>query len=333
MNIFSRLKNWLFGASEVVATDNAASAPQPAQYRPLIGISGGDATSSQSLAAIVSQIRSSGAQPIFLGEHEQRVKEAGGVQRAVDRDLAGLDGLVIMGNNSDIDPKKYGAIADSHTKIETDVARADYEEAAIKKALDSGMPLLGICGGVQRINVLGGGTLHQHVPDIVGDNHHMQADSKIAPFVPVQAVTITPDSLLASIAGNTKSVYTPGHQALPPNVVMENSFHHQAIKDVREDFRVNAVSDDGIIEGIEPKPGSRYANQFVLGVQWHPEFGASDLGPKIAASVTQAAKNYALQKEMQATLEIEDNVPSTMMRDRIALQRQQQKALGWSIAG
>jgi putative glutamine amidotransferase len=262
---------------------------------PVIGISGGSSDSA-SVRAVVTQIRSTGAEPVFLGGHQERIGRHGSADAAVKHDLSRLDSLVVMGNNDDIDPAKYGQDRDPATKVETDLARAAYEEKAIQYALDSGMPLMGVCGGMQRLNVLGGGTLLQDITRIVGDNHHMQTD---APFVPVQIVSIEQDTRLGNIAGN-KGFYTPTHQQLPPGMVPENSMHHQAVDKVRGDFRVNAVSDDGIIEGIEPTPGSRYANQFVLGVQWHPEFGASELGPKIAGNLTHAAQAFAESKARDA---------------------------------
>ncbi|MDE3059964.1 MAG: gamma-glutamyl-gamma-aminobutyrate hydrolase family protein [Pseudomonadota bacterium] len=265
--------------------------------QPVIGISGAN-TSSKSVAAMVSQIRSAGAIPVFLGNHAPRIKD--GLEQAVKADMARLDALVVMGNDGDIDPAKYGKPRHEKTNIETDAARAAYEEAALGAALEAGMPVLGVCGGMQRLNVLGSGTLHQHVPDIVGDNHHAQGakdQGEIAPFVPVQFVHVEEGTKLAALAGPIPGLYTPQNQKLPPGWVPENSFHHQAVDEVRRDFRVAAMSDDGIIEAIEPKPDSKYGRQFVLGVQWHPEFGASMLGPKIASGLVQAAREYSIDRQ------------------------------------
>lgn len=321
MGLFERIKRWFTGAPAVSEASVApggsfatpavqpAGAPNDAPARkPVIAVSG-SSTSSKSVAAIMTQLRSSGAEPVFIGDHEERIKD--GVQQAVSRDLSHIDGLVVMGNDNDIDPRKYGQTVDPKTHVEAP-ARAAYEEAAIQMALSKKVPLLGICGGMQRINVLGGGTLHQDVEALVGDDHHMQSKHDIAPFLPVQLVQIAEGSKLGEIAGGGSKVYTPRHSPLPPGVIMENSFHHQAVDKPRDDFRVCARSDDGIIEAIEPKPDSAYANQFVMGVQWHPEFGASDFGPKLAERMTQEAAHYA-----QGQNKVQEAEP-TLMGEKLA---------------
>lgn len=326
MGVLASIRILLTGAGKntrvsVSVEQPTAPAPLP-EHHPRIGISGAT-DASASVIAMVNQIRATGASVVFLGDHAQRLAKFGSAEEAVAHDLAGLDGLVIMGNNGDIDPAKYGQAKHPQTKVETNLARVAYEEAAEQYALESGMPQLDICGGMQRLNVLGDGTLHQHVPDLVGDNHHMQSDQNVGPSIPVQRVQIVGGTRLAEIGAGTDSVYTPTHAGAPPGVIMENSFHHQAVDKVRDDFRVSAVSDDGIIEAIEPKPGSRYANQYVLGIQWHPEFGASDLGPKIANSIAQAARDYAMRKE-QANAIPDDTVLTGGMVDKLMRQRQQQ---------
>lgn len=308
MGIFERIKSWFSAAprerAEPALVLQKPSAPAASNEdsddhrKPLILISGASADS-KSVAAMTQQIRDAGAKPVFIGNHEQRIE--GGVQQAVEQDLAKADALIVMGNNSDIDPKKYGQVAGKTTQVESP-GRAAYEEAAIQTALSRKIPLLGICGGMQRINVLGGGTLHQDVPSLVGDNHHMQSASHLAPVVPVQLVKIDKDSKLGEIAGKNSNLFTPQHGPLLPGVIMENSFHHQAVAKPREDFRVCARSDDGIIEAIEPKADSPYAKQFVMGVQWHPEFGASDFGPKLAARITEEAIGHRLLRENTPTL-------------------------------
>jgi len=304
VGLFEKIKNFF--------SRSADAAPEPAplpenfatqsteptsqgERRPVIAISGA-ALSSASVSAMMTQIRSAGAEPVFIGDHAARSKD--GVEQAVSRDLARADALIVMGNDNDIDPAKYGQAPNKATHVE-EPARAAYEEVAIKQALDRGMPLLGICAGMQRINVVGGGTLHQDVPALVGDDHHNQGH-KLPPFVPVQFVKIDEGTKLREISSEHNGLYTPAHTPLPPGVIMENSFHHQAVDKVREDFRVSARSDDGIVEAIEPKQGSRYENQFVMGVQWHPEFGASDFGPSLASRLTQEAAAYAASKQVDA---------------------------------
>lgn len=259
--------------------------------KPVIGISG-SAGDSKSVIAMMTMVRSLGATPILLANHSQRISIAGGLGAAIKEDIGMLDAVIVMGNNGDIDPASYGATKTEKTNIETDTARRDYENALIKEAVLQKLPLLGVCGGHQRINVLAGGTLHQDVPEIVGDNHHMQGD--IPGYIPVQYVGIVKDTTLSNLAGSIEGQYTPAHQPLPSGVVMENSFHHQAIDKIGEGFRINAMSSDGIIEGIEADPKGQYKDQFIMGIQWHPEFGASPLAPKIIGNMVEKAKSYAL---------------------------------------
>jgi len=272
---------------------------------PIIGISGSSADSA-SVRAAVTQIRDAGAIPLFLSNFEKRDAAA---------DIEKLDGLVVLGNNADIDPSTYGAQKDAHTNPESTTpegkARADYEYALMKAAIEKKMPLLGICGGMQRLNVMQGGTLHQHVPDITGNDMHAQQDAGIAPFIPVQAVQIYSGTGLSAIVGDIKSVYTPGHGV----TVAENSMHHQAVKDVGKGLRVSAMSQDGIIDAVEADPNGPYGSQFLIGVQWHPEFGASPLGAKIIQSVVSEAQLYAaknVHQKLSLDEVVQENIQSSL---------------------
>jgi putative glutamine amidotransferase len=276
----------------------------PAFASPVVGISGPDG---DSVRAAITQIRSAGATPLYLGNFGQRNP---------DEDLKKIDALMVMGNAADIDPERYigrykqgDPRASVHPKTIPESAtpegkaRADYEYAIIEKALGAGMPVLGICGGMQRLNVLLGGTMHQHVPDLVGHEGHSQPSKNIPPFIPVEPVIVKQDSMLGSIASGIDTVYTPGHTPLPPGVIMENSRHHQAVDQLGEGLRVAATAEDDItlpdgkkeklIEAIEADPNGKFGKQFVLGVQWHPEYGASPLAPKIAQRLTQEAQKFA----------------------------------------
>jgi putative glutamine amidotransferase len=256
--------------------------PDSAPYFPIIGISGGNADSA-SVRAAMTQIRDAGAIPIFLGNH---------ANRKAAEDVAKLDGLMVMGNNADIDPEKYGAQKGPHTKAESDTpegkARAAYEYELMRLAIEKKMPVLGVCGGMQRLNVLAGGTLHQHVPDLVGNDMHAQQDANIAPFIPVQLVSIFSGTGLSAIAGDTRDVYTPAHGVRVP----ENSMHHQSVDKPGKGLRVSALSHDNIIEAIEADPKGPYGEQMLIGVQWHPEFGASPLGKRIADSLVAESTRY-----------------------------------------
>jgi putative glutamine amidotransferase len=275
-----------------------------AQKEITIGISG-HSSHSKSVRAVMRQIEREGHRSIFLSSKAPNMKAA------IQQTMASIDALILMGNNLDIDPKEYmhrypadDPKASRHpmTRSELDMpataARARYEKALLEKALAGGMPILGICGGMQRINVYCGGTLHQHLPDLVGCNKHMQYKQGIAPHVPVVPIIIKDGTMLSLIAQDIRMPFCKDHPAEGPKVIMENSIHHQAIDRVGDGLLVSAVTDtvkmkDGrfgyLPEAIEADPEGRYRQQFLLGVQWHPEFGASAIGERIIRHMAQAA--------------------------------------------
>lgn len=160
------------------------------------------------------------------------------------------DGFLIPGGQ-DIDPARYGAVRESHTHRSA-TTRDAMEQALVRAAVDAGKPLLGICRGMQSLNVALGGTLHQdiHAGFSEGALQHVQG----RPFdLPAHMVDVVEGTHLAEIVG-------------APHLGV-NTIHHQSVDKLGEGLVVCAVSpDDGIIEGIE-FPG----DQFVIGVQWHPE--------------------------------------------------------------
>ena len=272
-----------------------------------VGISG-HSLHSKSVRAIMRQIRREGHRGIFLNSQTTNMKSL------IHQTMGAIDALILMGNNLDIDPKEYlhrypagdpKAIIHPMTRSELDLpasaARARFEKALLEKALGCGLPILGIWGGMRRINVLCGGTLHQHLPDLVGCNKHMQNKQGIAPHVPVVPIIIKDDTLLSLIAQDIRMPFCKDHPSEGPKVIMENSIHHQAIDRVGDGLRVSAVTDtvkmkDGrfgyLPEAIEADPEGRFSGQFLLGVQWHPEFGASDIGERIIRHITQAALTF-----------------------------------------
>lgn len=162
--------------------------------------------------------------------------------------LDGLDGLVVSGGAFDIPPERYG-------DVRRDLCgpsrpeRTDFEWALCTEALARDLPVLGICGGMQLLNVVRGGSLYQDVPDELGIEGHQQPPPKDAPTHPVE---IAPTSLLARLCG--------------PERLMVNSTHHQAVKAAGDGLRITAYAADGVIEAIESTD-----HAFALGVQWHPE--------------------------------------------------------------
>lgn len=173
--------------------------------------------------------------------------------------LSMVDGLIITGGAFDVDPALFGA-SSRHETVTTKDRRTTFELAITRGAMARDMPMLGICGGEQLLNVVLGGTLIQHIPDEVkGALEHEQTNPRTEPG---HAVTVTAGTLLHRIADRSE--------------LSVNTAHHQSVKDVGEDVVVNAVAPDGVIEGIE-SPRFR----FCLGVQWHPEYGVDPADPKI----------------------------------------------------
>jgi putative glutamine amidotransferase len=207
--------------------------------------------------------------------YPQRVTEAGGVPVLLPPvpGIAGIldriDGLVLSGGG-DFDPAGYGAQRHPETtsvRPERDAA----ELALLSAALERGLPVLGICRGMQVINVAMGGSLHQHVPDLVG--HHVHAP--VPGSYGAHPVQVAAGSGLAKILGRTEVDTVPTH-------------HHQALDRLGTGLTATAWSDDGIVEAVElDAPGCPFA----VAVQWHPEVG-DDLSlfrALVAAAVPAAA--------------------------------------------
>jgi putative glutamine amidotransferase len=163
--------------------------------------------------------------------------------------LARIDALILSGGG-DINPLLFGEEPD--VKLDFVLAdRDDYEITLTQLAYQSGKPILGICRGIQVLNVAFGGNLYQDIYSQAANCSLKHSQSARRDFAG-HTVDIVSGSLLHDILGTT---------SMPVN-----SFHHQAVKDVAAGFIVTARSRDGIIEAIE-KPGE----SLLLGVQWHPE--------------------------------------------------------------
>ena len=179
-----------------------------------------------------------------------------------------IDALVITGGAFDVDPSLFGDTT-RHETVSTKDRRTNFEIAVTSGAIERDMPVLGICGGQQLLNVVLGGTLIQHIPDeIKGALAHEQPNPRDQPG---HAIKVTPGTLLHKITGTeTMSV---------------NSAHHQAVRTIGKGIVIDAVAPDGVIEGIEA-PGKR----FCLGVQWHPEFTIDPGDTKILRAFIDVAR-------------------------------------------
>jgi len=215
--------------------------------RPLIGV-----TTSELRPSSAGTLRRHGEPPhaeMALGmTYLRAIEAAGGIPVVLpplgdaEAFLERLDGVVLSGG-PDLDPDAYGA-PERHLELGPTEPDLDAFELALARAVDErGVPILGICRGVQALNVARGGTLHQHVPA------HRQTEPATAT---THTVHVEDGSLLAALVG-----------ARPLRV---NSFHHQAVDRLGSGLRAVARAADGTIEAVEA-PGPR----FVLGVQWHAE--------------------------------------------------------------
>ncbi|HEY2288338.1 MAG TPA: gamma-glutamyl-gamma-aminobutyrate hydrolase family protein [Streptosporangiaceae bacterium] len=174
------------------------------------------------------------------------------VEEAVPR----LDAIILAGGG-DIDPARYGAERDPHCGPSSD-ERDGAELALAAAGLATGVPVLGICRGLQVLNVALGGTLHQHLPDVVGHDGH----SPVPDGYGAHEVSVAPGSRLAAILNRTDLT-----DHLP---VVVPTHHHQAIDVLGDGLAATAWATDGTIEAAELDPAR---HPFVVAVQWHPEAG------------------------------------------------------------
>jgi putative glutamine amidotransferase len=179
-----------------------------------------------------------------------------------------IDGLIVTGGGFDVDPALFGATT-RHPTVTTKDRRTAFELAATRIALGRDMPVLGICGGQQLLNVALGGTLIQHIPDEVpGALPHRQPNPRDEPGHDVRVIAGT---LLHRIAGAEQ--------------LAVNSAHHQAVKEAGLGVVIDAVAEDGVVEGVEDP-----RHRFCLGVQWHPEFEINEADRRIFRAFVEAAR-------------------------------------------
>jgi anthranilate synthase component 2/putative glutamine amidotransferase len=187
---------------------------------------------------------------LLPSSYADAVAEAGGEPillptGAVSAEAIGrLDGLVLAGG-ADVDPVRYDQEAGPHTATRPE--RDASEIALLQAALDRDLPMLAVCRGMQLLNVLLGGTLLQHLPDVPGTEPHQLGLGLFAE----RKVRTAPGSAVGRILGPSTTV---------------DCHHHQALDRIAPGVSVSAWADDGLVEAVE-LPGRR----FCLGVQWHPE--------------------------------------------------------------
>jgi len=192
-------------------------------------------------ARYVQAVQRAGGRPILLPPDPEDAEDPSGVF-----DL--LDALIITGGAGDLDPALYGEEPHPETGPVQE-ERDAYELALVRGALVRELPILGICRGMQVLNVAYGGTIEQHLPDALGHEEHRHTPGTFADHV----VRLDPGSLAAHAAGAER---TP-----------VKSHHHQGIKEVGSGLKVTGwAAEDDAVEALEDP-----SCPFVLGVLWHPE--------------------------------------------------------------
>jgi putative glutamine amidotransferase len=183
-----------------------------------------------------------------------------------DAALAGLDGLLLSGG-PDVDPARYGALRQEHTGPARP-ERDSWEIALAVSAINRGVPVLGVCRGMQTLNVALGGTLIQHLPDVLGHEGHCA----VIGVHGHHDVRTAAGSRIEAIQGPRIEVAT---------------YHHQGVGELGSDLVATAWTDDGLVEAVELAGPA-----WVLGVQWHPEMhnGAALFGDFVRACASWARK-------------------------------------------
>lgn len=225
----------------------AATAPVvllPADHRRL-----GEQPVQLVVQAYVEAVRLAGCLPLVVPS--ARIDELPGL-------LAMADGLLLTGSPSNVHPSHFGeAVHDE--RLPLDPARDAWTLPLIRLALDQGVPLLGICRGLQEVNVALGGSLHQAVQEQPGlaDHRAAPAPASLAQqYGPAHEVSLEPDGRLAELLQTSR--------------LLVNSLHGQGIKQLASGLRIEARADDGLVEAFSLAD----SRAFSLCVQWHPEWQA-----------------------------------------------------------
>ncbi|WP_144118939.1 gamma-glutamyl-gamma-aminobutyrate hydrolase family protein [Catellatospora sichuanensis] len=218
--------------------------------------------------AYTEQVAKAGGRPVLVPPMPD-----GGVEV-----LEGLDGLIVAGG-ADVEPARYGEAP--HPKVYTSPLRDAGELPLVRIALKTGVPLLGVCRGMQVMAVASGGRLHQHLPDVAGvGEHSTHGPIKVYAEHPVRFAT---SSRLRELYGAEAVV---------------NSYHHQAVKDPGRLVPTGWCSTDDVIEAVEHPD-----HPFAVGVQWHPEDMAGNaLFQALVNAATQVRHARASRAEFFATV-------------------------------
>ena len=202
----------------------------------------------EDLMAYINTVEKAGGEPVLL----DLVKDQEGAKAELEK----VDCLIMTGGE-DVDPSYYGEEPDPNLE-EVNKERDVSDMAMLQEAIDEDMPTLCTCRGAQVLNILSGGSLYQDIPttEEFKEQTVVHRDPEEIDFT-YHDVTIEEDSLLSQIVGE--------------ETLKVNSWHHQGLKDIGDDLKVTAHTEDGMVEGIE-----RTDCSYVIGVQWHPEWSVEE---------------------------------------------------------
>ncbi len=201
----------------------------------------------------------------------------------VDAVLGPIDGILLTGSPSNVEPHHYEGEASKPGTLH-DPHRDALTLPLTRRALESGVPLLAVCRGFQELNVVLGGTLHQNLAEVEGyHNHRENADDPLdVQYGPSHSVSIVEGGYL--------------HKLLGESTMMVNSLHSQGVRRLADGVSVEAIADDGLVEGfsVDAAPG------FALAVQWHPEWKVTenDFSMKIFKAFGDACRERAARRQV-----------------------------------
>ncbi len=227
--------------------------------------------------------------------YSEAVEAAGGVpvhisliprREYLETLVAGLDGILLPGSDSDVDPLRYGR--EPHPRLGSVQPLKDATDLSVLESVERlGIPLLAICFGMQVLNVSRGGTLIQDIPSEMPEaiNHQQGAPRERRSH----RVRLLEGSLLAQLAGEDKGA-------------LVNSHHHQAIETVGRELVATAWTADGLVEALEDPRGDRFA----LAVQWHPEIAweEDEFSQAIFGNFVKASHDYAIARRSDRANEV-----------------------------
>ena len=212
-----------------------------------------------------------------------------GAQLDLRRIVGRVDGLMLTGSVSNVDPQRYGARA-SRSDTELDPERDATTFGLIETAIAMGMPILAICRGFQEVNVVLGGSLHQHVHELADRLDHRENEHlpTVEQYAPVHSVRLRRGGLLHKLAGADE--------------VRVNSLHAQGVDRLAAGLTIEATASDGLVEGFRLARDTQY----LLGVQWHPEWQVMENAfyRAIFHSFGEACRNFAASGQHETDSEL-----------------------------